>query len=166
VARAVLSFSIGNILFQLIVFILLMIFVAYVGVRPVVAIMEKRKKYINNQIGGAEKNRQDAEAYLTEQKSEVERIRNEAHGILEQAKTQANAEAKAVLESAKKRADLMVKDAQEEIGLEREKAISAIRDEVADLSVLLASKVLEKEINPNNYSKEIDQLIKQVGNQR
>lgn len=161
-----LSFSLGSIIFQLVVFILLMIFVAIVGVRPVIAIMEKRKKYINTQIDDAEKKSQDAKSYLTEQKSEVERIRNEAHSILEQAKSQANAEAKAILEAAKKRSDLMIKDANEEISLEKEKAIAAIRDEVADLSVLLASKVLEKEINPNDYSKEIDQLIKQVGNQR
>ncbi|MET1248664.1 F0F1 ATP synthase subunit B [Sporolactobacillus sp. STCC-11] len=161
-----LSFSLGNIIFQLVVFILLMIFVAFVGVRPVIAIMEKRKKYINSQIDDAEKKSQNAESYLAEQKSEIERIRNEAHSILEQAKSQANAEAKAILEAAKNRSDLMIKDANEEIGLEKEKAIAAIRDEVADLSVLLASKVLEKEINPDDYSKEIDQLIKQVGNQR
>ncbi|SFG22793.1 F0F1 ATP synthase subunit B [Sporolactobacillus nakayamae] len=161
-----LSFSLGNIIFQLVVFILLMIFVAIVGVRPVIAIMEKRKKYINSQIDDAEKKSQNAESYLAEQKSEIERIRNEAHSILEQAKSQANAEAKAILEAAKNRSDLMIKDANEEIGLEKEKAIAAIRDEVADLSVLLASKVLEKEINPDDYSKEIDQLIKQVGNQR
>jgi F-type H+-transporting ATPase subunit b len=166
VARAVLSFSLGNIIFQLVVFILLMIFVAIVGVRPVIAIMEKRKKYINSQIDDAEKKSQNAESYLAEQKSEIERIRNEAHSILEQAKSQASAEAKAILEAAKNRSDLMIKDANEEIGLEKEKAIAAIRDEVADLSVLLASKVLEKEINPDDYSKEIDQLIKQVGNQR
>ncbi|MCQ2010790.1 MAG: F0F1 ATP synthase subunit B [Sporolactobacillus sp.] len=161
-----LSFSLGSIIFQLVVMILLMIFVAVVGVRPVVAIMEKRKKYINSQIDDAEKKSQDAESYLAEQKSEIERIRNEAHGILEQAKSQASAEAKAIIEAAKNRSDLMIKDANEEIGLEKEKAIAAIRDEVADLSVLLASKVLEKEINPKDYSNEIDQLIKQVGNQR
>lgn len=161
-----LSFSLGNIIFQLIVMILLMIFVTIVGVRPVVSVMEKRKKYINNQIDGAEKNRQDAEAYLAEQKAEVERIREEAHGIIEQAKSQANAEAKSIIEAAKNRSDLLIKDANEEISLEKEKAIAAIRDEVADLSVLLASKVLEKEINPKDYSTEIDQLIKQVGNQR
>lgn len=160
------SFSLGSIIFQLVVMLLLMIFVAWVGVRPVLGIMDKRNKYINGQIDSAEKTRTDAEAYLAQQKAELEKVRKESRGIIEQAKSQAAAEAKSIKDAAKNQSDLLVKEAQEEIGQEKEKAIAAIRDEVADLSVLLASKILEKEVNAKDYSKEIDQLMKQVGSQR
>ncbi|WP_100486814.1 F0F1 ATP synthase subunit B [Sporolactobacillus pectinivorans] len=160
------SFSLGSIVFQLVVMLLLMIFVAWVGVKPVLAIMDKRNKYINNQIDSAEKSRTDAESYLAKQKAEVDKVREESHEIIEQAKSQASAEAKSIIDAAKNRSDLLIKEAHEEISQEKEKAIASIRDEVADLSVLLASKVLEKEVNAKDYSKEIDQLMKQVGNQR
>ncbi|MCO7125616.1 F0F1 ATP synthase subunit B [Sporolactobacillus shoreicorticis] len=160
------SFSLGTILAQLVIFLLLMVLIAWKAVGPVVAIMDKRKKYINSQITTAEKSREDSQKYLELQKEELDKVRRESHEMIEQAKSQANAEAKAIIEAAKNRSDLMIKDANEEIGLEKEKAIAAIRDEVADLSVMLASKVLEKEINPKDYSNEIDQLMKQVGNQR
>lgn len=160
------SFSFGTIIAQLVIFLLLMVLVAWKAVGPVVAIVEKRKKYINNQITEAEKSREDSQKYLDQQKAELEKVRQESREMIEQAKSQGNAESKRIVEAAKNRADLLIKDANEEINLEKDKAIAAIRDEIADLSVLLASKVLEKEINPKEYSQEIDQLMEQVGNQR
>ncbi|MFT8319183.1 MAG: F0F1 ATP synthase subunit B [Sporolactobacillus sp.] len=161
-----LTFSLGSIVFQLVVMILLMMFVTWIGTKPIVAIMEKRKKYINNQIDGAEKSRQDAETYLKQQKEELEKVRAQSLEVLDQAKHQAAEEAKNALNAAKERSDLMIREAQEEINREKESAISSIRDEVADLSVMLASKILQKEVNAKDYSAEIDQLMKQVANQR
>ncbi|CAM3128316.1 F0F1 ATP synthase subunit B [Sporolactobacillus spathodeae] len=161
-----LSFSIGNILFQLVIMLLLMIFVTKIATKPVVSIMDKRNKYINSQIDGAERSRQEAETYLKEQKEELEKVRAQSLEVLDQAKNQAQSEAKSVLDAAKERSELMVKEAQEEINREKEQAIASIRDEVADLSVMLASKILEKEINAKDYTKEIDQLMKQVAIQR
>ncbi|MBM7658969.1 F-type H+-transporting ATPase subunit b [Sporolactobacillus spathodeae] len=160
------SFSIGNILFQLVIMLLLMIFVTKIATKPVVSIMDKRNKYINSQIDGAERSRQEAETYLKEQKEELEKVRAQSLEVLDQAKNQAQSEAKSVLDAAKERSELMVKEAQEEINREKEQAIASIRDEVADLSVMLASKILEKEINAKDYTKEIDQLMKQVAIQR
>lgn len=160
------SFSLGSIIFQLVIMLLLMVFVTWVGTKPIVAIMDKRKKYINNQIDSAEKTRTDAQDYLAKQKAELDKVRESSHDIIEQAKAQAATEAKGIVDAAKNQSDLLIKEAHDEISQEKEKAIAAIRDEVADLSVLLASKILEKEVNAKDYSKEIDQLMKQVGNQR
>lgn len=146
--------------------LLLMAFVSWIGVKPVLAIMDKRNKYINNEIDEAEKNRKSAEEYLARQKDELDKVREESRAMIEQAKKQASAEAQSIVDAAKNRSDLLIKDAHEEINREKEKAVASIRDEVADLSVLLTSKLLEKEINAKDYSKEIDQLMKQVGNQR
>ncbi|RYL95205.1 ATP synthase F0 subunit B [Sporolactobacillus sp. THM7-4] len=160
------SFSIGDIVFQLVIFLLLMVFVAWVGVKPVIAIMDKRKKYINNEISEAEKSRKESEDYLAKQKEELDKVREESRSMIEQAKRQAATEAQGIIDAAKNRSDRLIKEAHEEINREKEKAVASLRDEVADLSVLLASKVLEKEVNASDYTKEIDQLIKQVGNQR
>ncbi|MFT8363915.1 MAG: F0F1 ATP synthase subunit B [Sporolactobacillus sp.] len=161
-----LSFSVGTIVFQLVIMLLLILFVTKIGTKPVISIMEKRNQYINNQIDGAEKSRQEAETYLKQQKEELEKTRVQSLELLDQAKHQAAVEAKNVLDAAKQRSELMVKEAQEEIGREKEQAIASIRDEVADLSVLLASKILEKEINAKDYTAEVDQLMKQVAIQK
>lgn len=160
------SFSLGTILAQIVIFLILMALVAWKAVGPVAAMMEKRRKYINNQINEAESSRDEAQKYLDQQKSERDKMRRESRDLIEQAKSQAAAESKSIIDAAKNRSDLLIKEAHEEIESEKTKAIASLRDEVADLSVMLASKVLEKEINAKDYTKEIDQLMKQVGNQQ
>ncbi|WP_010630624.1 F0F1 ATP synthase subunit B [Sporolactobacillus vineae] len=160
------SFSLGTILAQIVIFLILMALVAWKAVGPVAAMMNKRKQYINNQITEAETSREKSQKYLEQQKAELDKARQESREMIEQAKSQATAESKNVIEEAKKHSDLLIKEAHDDISQEKAKAIAAIRDEVADLSVLLASKILEKEVNAKDYSKEIDQLMKQVGNQR
>lgn len=161
-----LTFSLGTILFQLIIMILLIAFVTWIGTKPIVKIMAQRNRYINDQIDNAEKSRQDAETFLTQQKEELEKVRTQSLAVMEQAKQHAAEEAKGILTAAKERSDLLVKEAREEITREKEEAISSIRDEVAELSVLLASKILEKEINAKDYSNEVDQLMKQVASEK
>ncbi|WP_353948927.1 F0F1 ATP synthase subunit B [Sporolactobacillus sp. Y61] len=160
------QFSLGTILAQIVIFLILMALVAWKAVGPIARVMEKRRKYINNQINEAEGNRDEAQKYLDQQKSELDKMRRESRDLIEQAKSQAAAESKSIIDAAKNRSDLLIKEAHEEIDSEKAKAIASIRDEVADLSVMLASKVLEKEINAKDYTEEIDQLMKQVGNQQ
>ncbi|WKB35582.1 F0F1 ATP synthase subunit B [Terrilactibacillus sp. S3-3] len=159
-----LTFSLGTILFQLIIFLLLMVLVAKLGLKPVLSIMQKRKEYINNEISSAESSRKEAEEFLNKQKAELNKVREEAHEIIERAKKQSEGEAQSIIDAAKERSERLIKEAHDEINREKDKAVASIRDEVAELSVLLASKVLEKEVDAKAYDKEIGQLLKQVGN--
>lgn len=158
-----LEFNLGTILFQLVVFILLMVIVAKFGVGPVLETMKKRQDYIDQQLDDAEKNRQEAAALLEKQREELKKTREEAHQILEAEKKRAEAQAQEIIAQAKERADRMIREAKEEIATERDKAIASLRDEVAHLSMLLASKVLEREVNEKDHEKEIDAFLKQVG---
>lgn len=160
------SFSLGTILAQIVIFLILMALVAWKAVKPVAQIIEKRRKYINYEIDEAEKNHKASEDYLAKQKAALDQVRAESRELIEQAKEQAKAEAQSIIDAAKERSDRLIKDAHEEISQEKDKAVAALRDEVADLSVMLASRMLEKEINPKDYTKEIDELIRQAGNQK
>jgi F-type H+-transporting ATPase subunit b len=160
------QFTLGTILAQLVIFLILMALVSWKAVGPVARMLNKRKDYINKQISDAENSRTESHKYLEQQKAELDKVRQESRKIIDQAKQQAATESKSIVDAAENRSNLLIKEAHEEIKREREKAIVSIRDEVANLSVLLASKVLEKEIDAKDYSKEIDQLMKQVGNQQ
>ena len=62
-------------------------------------------------------------------------------------------------------AQRLIEDAKIEINREKEKAISSVRDQVAGLSVLLASKIIEKEMTEAEQQQTIDQFMRQVGEQ-
>ncbi|MBM7645364.1 F-type H+-transporting ATPase subunit b [Scopulibacillus daqui] len=158
-----LDFHFGTMLFQLIVFLILMIIIGKFAVRPMMGVMKQRQDYIDNEISAAEANRAEAEALLAKQKEELNRVREEAKDIIERAKRQSENEGQKIIEDARAQSERMIEQAKEEIESEREKAIASIRDEVAELSVMLASKVLEKEVDAKSHDKEINQFLKQVG---
>lgn len=158
-----LEFHFGTILFQLIVVIILIFVVAKLGMRPMLDIMRKRQDHIENEISTAESNRKEAALLLEQQKTELNNVRHEAQEIIERAKKQSEGEAQEMINLAKERADRLLEDARSEISLERDKAVATLRDEVAHLSVLLATKVLEKEVDAKSHEKEINQFLQQAG---
>ncbi|SFI66572.1 F0F1 ATP synthase subunit B [Thermoflavimicrobium dichotomicum] len=157
------SFTWGTILAQLVIFIILMLLVSKYALRPLLDTMKKRQDYIDNQIITAEKSRQEAEELLAEQKALLKQAQTEAKELIERAKAQKEKEAEKIILEAKEQAERMIQEAKLEIEREREKAIAALRDEVGALTVQLASKLLEKELDEKGQSKLVDRYFEQVG---
>lgn len=156
------EFHIGTILFQLVSFIVLMLLVAKFAMRPMLNVMRNRQEHVDNEIDAAEKARERAEKSVEEQKVELEKARKEAYDIVENAKKNADVQGDKILKNAQEQANRTLEDARKEIELEREKAVSALHDQTAELSVMLASKIIEKELDQEQQQKEIDEFMKQV----
>jgi len=159
----VLEFHLGTIIFQLVVFLVLMLVVAKFAIRPVLDMMKKRQDHIDSQLSEAEQNQKETRELLAKQQEELKKTREEAHLIIESEKKRAEAQAQEIINQAKLRADRLIEEAKEEINNEKAKAIASLRDEVAELSMMLASKVLEREVSSADHQKELDAFIKQVG---
>lgn len=153
----------GDMLFQLVAFIILMLVVSRFALRPVMNTMEERQSHIENQISEAEKQREEAEGLLKKQQALLNEARTEAKEIIERAKLQKEKEAEAIMNDAQERAERMIKEATAEIGREKERALAELRNEVGHLSILLASKMIEKELDEKEQSKLINQYLNQVG---
>jgi F-type H+-transporting ATPase subunit b len=158
-----LNFSLGNILFQLVVFLILMLIVSKFAARPVLEMMKKRQDHIDQQLKSAEESQKQAQALLEEQRAELKKTREEASLIIESEKKRAELQANEIVNLSKERSERLIEDAKEEIETERVKAVASLRDEVANLSLLLASKVLEKEVDKTLHEKAIDDFVKRVG---
>lgn len=158
-----LDFTVGTILFQIVAFIILMALVAKFATRPLLNVMQKRQDHIDTEIDAAEQARKRAEESVEEQKKALQEARDEARQIVENAKKQADFQGEKILADAKEQAERTLEEARAEIEREREKAVAALRDQTAELSVMLASKLIEKELDQEEQEKEIDQFLKQVG---
>ncbi len=153
----------GTMLFQAIVFLVLLLLVRKFAMGPAMAVMEKRRQHIENEITTAERNRQEAEALLAEQRRVLDEARVEAKAILDRVTKQANDEAARIVEDAKAAADRLKAEASAELAREVEKAKADLRDQMAGLSVLLASKIIEKELDEAAQKSTVEQFLKQVG---
>lgn len=153
----------GSLLFQAIVFLLLLLAVRKFAMGPIVAVMEKRRQHIENEITTAERSRKEAEALLAEQRRVLDEARLEAKSIIDRATKQASDEAAKIVADAQAAAERLKADASAELAREVEKAKAELRDQMTGLSVLLASKIIEKELDEATQKATIDKFLAQVG---
>lgn len=157
---------IGDMLVTLIFFLILMVLLRIFAWGPLMNMMEKRENYVANEIDAAEKSRAEAEKDAKAATDQLNSVRQEAQKIIEDAKTAGVRQEQDIIESARAEAERIKEQAQADIQNEKEQAIQALQAQVASLSVLVASKVIEKEINEQDQAEFINDYIKEVGEER
>ncbi|SIS50461.1 ATP synthase F0 subcomplex B subunit [Kroppenstedtia eburnea] len=157
------SFTWGTMLFQVVAILILMFLLKRYALGPVMKVMNERSEHIEQQITTAEQNRAEAEKLVAEQKEALSQARQEAKDLLERARAQKEREAEEIIRDARERAERMISEAKSEIVSEKEQAIQELRDEVGTLSVMLASKMIEKEIKAKDQSALVKKYLNQVG---
>ncbi|WP_413377949.1 F0F1 ATP synthase subunit B [Alkalihalobacillus sp. 1P02AB] len=153
----------GSIAYQLIAFLVLLALLSKFALKPLLGIMEKREQMVNDQIENAEARSKEAEAYIKDQRIALEEARTEAHEIVQNAKKLSEQQGQEILEQARVNAERIKDAALAEIQREKEHAVSELREQVASLSVLIATKVIEKELNTEEQDKLVQEYIKEVG---
>lgn len=157
---------IGNMIVMIVFFILLMAILKKVAWGPLMDVMEQRENFVANEIETAEKNRVEAEAAVKEATAQLNATKQEAQQMIADAKGAGEKQEADIIEAARKEAARIKEAAKEDIQNEKEKALQELQDQVASLSVLVASKVIEKEISVQDQGTLIDDYIKQVGEER
>lgn len=150
-------------LFSLIMFIILLLLLRKFAWGPIMNMMKQREEHIANEIDTAEKNRKEAEKYLQQQKEEIERARKEAQQIIETARKTSEVQGEEILSSARAEAERVKADALAEIEREKEMAIKELREQVGTLSVMIATKIIEKELDEKEQEKLIEEYVKEAG---
>lgn len=148
---------------QLAAFLILFWLLKRYAFGPLLGIMEQRKELVQSQLDNAENSRKQASQHLEEQKQALQQARKEAHDIIEQAKSTSVKQADDIIVAAKSEANRLKDDAVRDIESEKNKAIAALRSEVGGMSVAIASKIIEKQIDEKSQEQLVDQYLKEVG---
>ncbi len=160
------TFHAGDVLFQLVMFIILMALLKKYAWGPLMGVMKKREEYIANEIKAAEESRVEAKKLLEEQQNLLKEARIQAQKMVENAKKQGEVQREEIVSLARAEAEHLKETAKIEIEQQKEKAIAAIREQVATLSVMIASKVIEKELSVEDQEKLINEYIQEAGEER
>lgn len=156
-------FNGGDIIFQLVMFIILLALLKKFAFGPLIGIMKQREEHVANEIEAAEASRKEALKYLEEQREIVKQSRIEAGQLIESAKQQGEAQREEIVTQARTEAERVKEAAKREIVQEKEKAVAALREQVASLSIMIASKVIEKELSEADQEKLINEYIQEAG---
>jgi F-type H+-transporting ATPase subunit b len=156
----------GDIIFQLVMFLILLALLKKYALGPVMNIMKQREEHIANEINSSEEINKEAKRLVEEQRELLKQARVEAQSLVENAKKLGEQQKEDIIQAARSEAGRLKDAALKEIEQEKEQAVAALREQVASLSVLIASKVIEKELNEQEQEKLINDYINEVGEGR
>ena len=149
--------------FTLILFTLFAIVLSKFAWGPLLSAIDLREKGIRDAIEGSKKANAEAEALMAQHKELVRQIGAEREEIIK--KTTREAEELRADLMAKARADSedMVRRAKEQIERESSVALAKLREEVADLAVLGASKIVASSMTPEAQKKLVAEFVSSLG---
>ena len=157
------DFSFGLFIWQIILFLLLLFLLRKFAWRPILKAVEDRETGIKDALDSAEKAKlemanlqADNEKLLQEARAEREAMMKEAREI----KTKMIADAK---EEAQAEANKTIANAQATIEAEKKAAVADIKQQVAELSIEIAEKVVREELsNKDKQLKLVDQMLNEA----
>ncbi|AEB25883.1 F0F1 ATP synthase subunit B [Bacillus sp. L381] len=161
-----LSFNGGDILFQLLAMLVLLALLKKFALGPLLNIMKQREDHIAGEITSAEERNKEAQKLIEEQRVLLKEAKQESQSLIENAKKLGEKQKEDIIQAARAESERLKEAARTEIVKEKEQAVSALREQVASLSVLIASKVIEKELDEQAQEKLIQDYLKEVGESR
>jgi F-type H+-transporting ATPase subunit b len=154
----------GTFFFELIVFVLILVFLARKVIPRISAVIEKRQETIRQQFEDAksakeeaEKARQEYQEALAETRREISRLREEANAERGQIIEQARAEVTAYREE-------QVKVLEDRLATERQQILMSLRNEVGQLAFALSEKIVHTSLRDDDRQRQlVDDFISGIG---
>jgi len=156
--------AIGLMFWTVVIFMLLLILLKKFAWKPILKAVDDRNSSINEALASAEK----AKSEMEQLSADNDKILNEAHNqrdsIIKEArdikiKTIADAKNKASIEAEK-----IISSAKEQIKNEKMKAMTELKNEIADISIQMAEKIIKSELKDAKSQKKLieEDLKKQM----
>lgn len=158
-----LGFAPLKFVWQIVNFLILLFILKKLLYKPMLQMLDDRKKSIEDAINNAETAKVEAEALRKDYEARLAEAKQEAQEIIAKATKLGEEMKKDIVENAQNEAAKAIQKAQEEIVREKEQAIMALRDEVATLAVMAAGKVLGKAITVEDHEKLVKEFVQEVG---
>ena len=131
--------------------------------KPVKKMLAAREDEVKAIYSNAEKAQSEAEQMRSEYTERLSKAKAEAAEIVGSATRRATVRSEEILRESSQQAAAMMKKAENTIEQERKKAMNELKDEVASLSVMIASKVVERDVKEADHERFIEEFIDKVG---
>ena len=152
-----------TILFTWINLVILYLLMKKLLFKPVKGILDARKKEISDLYSGAEKAKSDAEIMKADYTKKLSDAKIEAEGIIKDARKRAALDEERIIDGAKAKANKMVSVAEAQIEADKKSAVGGIKNDIADMAVDIAEKVIEKDISERDHHRLIDGFLTDLG---
>lgn len=147
--------AIGLIFWTTVVFTLLVLLLKKFAWKPILSAVDERNKSIKDSLAQAEKARSEMSELTANNEKIIAQAKLDRDIILKEARDMKNEIISEAKDKANKEAEKLVSTAKEQILNEKMKAITELKNHVADLSIEMAEKILSSELSDVAKQKEL-----------
>jgi F-type H+-transporting ATPase subunit b len=148
----------GLFIWTIITFLVLLALLAKFAWKPLLAALDDRQSSIRNALDDARKAKQELEGIHAESAKLLAEARREASEIVSRSRSDAD--------RFRDEATALMRNAERQIELETTRAVQQIRQEAVDLSVGIASKLLQRNVSKEDNERLIEETFKQLETSR
>jgi F-type H+-transporting ATPase subunit b len=152
----------GLFIWTIVTFLVLLALLAKFAWRPLLEALDRRQNAIRQSLDDAARARQELERLNQESALILNKARAEADQIIVGSRGDAERLREDMKQKARAEADAIVKNAERQIQLETARALQQIRTEAVDLSVMIASKLIQRNLTREDNDRLIEEALKQV----
>lgn len=127
------------------------------------AIIDQRREAADKQITEAETAKSEALAIKKTYEQNMQEAKAKADDLLMSAQRTANSRSEEIIVQAQQQAAQIKSKAAADIALEKKKALNEAKNEISDLAMAIAGKVVARELNAGDQADMIDRFIDELG---
>lgn len=151
------------------VFVIIGLLISYIILKkflfkPVFTVINKRRETILAELTEASEKNIQAQTSLENAQAKIDESEREASNIVIQARVQAEKQAEIILEKAKEDAAEMIRKAENASKHTHDVMLDQMRNEISDLAVSIATKVIGSVIDEKRQKKMSDKLLDEALN--
>ena len=145
--------------------IILFLFLKKILFGPLKNIIDQRQKQIKDMYDEARADKDAAAAMRVEYEQKLADASAKGEEIIRSATARAHKQEEEIIREANETAAKNLRRADEQIEMEKKKALNQIKDEVSSMAVDIASAVIEKNLSEEDNREMIDRFIGQLGDE-
>ncbi len=130
---------------------------------PVKNMIDSRQKEIDDMYAEAGSAKEQAKALQEEYQQKLATAQQTSERIVKEAVARGQTREEEIIRKANEEAAAIMDKASADIAMEKKKAINDAKDEIAGLSMAIASKVVARELNAADQKDLIDRFIDELG---
>jgi F-type H+-transporting ATPase subunit b len=153
----------GLLLWTIITFLVLLLILWKAAWKPIVEALDARAEKIRSDIENADKARQEGERLLAEHKALVANSKEEASKIIAQGREEAERLKDSIVERANSEARELSERVRKEIDQAKNNALNEIKTEIVVLSTEIASKIIERNLKPEDQNALVKEALNKIG---
>ncbi len=158
-SNALIQVTPGLMIWTIVCFLLTLFVLKRYAFGPIQRIIDERRERIRQSLDEADRAREEARKLLEEHRALIGRAKTDAEQILTEARRVAEASERRMREETEADRQRRLEETRRQIEAETSRALEQIRAEVADLSLLAATKVTGKSLDDADHRRLIEEAV-------